>query len=149
MVDRDRVSKPLEAPRQILLQNESKLAVSSGYSQQPVAAPRTARPNPRSCTIVKPDQEGDAYANRMASVPEIAVANGRDYSNGLDLVRDFAGVPQGDVPMERWTPGARYYNGVTDRTAKGRVEEKLGEKIGELTSNGMVISGSFTQRGSR
>lgn len=66
------------------------------------------------CSIVKGNQ--DNYARLLEQLPDLAQQANIDLSNGVDAMRDFVSIPEGAV-MNKWTPGARYYNGRTDSNA--------------------------------
>ncbi len=87
--------------------------------------PMEIDPIPSVNVIVKPDAEaGDPYERFMAMVPDIAKAHGLDLANGFDAM-ELAGLPSG-VAVEDWQPTSRYYNGVTDQSAAGRLESAFG-----------------------
>ncbi len=114
-------------------------------NHQPVPMPIDAIPP--ACVIVKPDAEyGDVYERFMATVPDIAKAQGLDLSDGVDAM-ELAGLPSG-VSVEKWTPNSRYYNGVTDSTAPGRIDQAFARhKTGAAqvrSSNGMSNQGLLT-----
>lgn len=90
---------------------------------QPV--PQKVSPIPTQTVIVKPDAEyGDPYERLASTLPDIAEGAGIDMSDGVDAM-EYAGLPHG-VSVEQWTPTARYYNGVTDRNAHGRLDQVFG-----------------------
>jgi hypothetical protein len=79
----------------------------------PIASP--------TCLLVKP-HEGDKYAALLGELEELAP----DLSEGVDAMR-LAGVPSG-AEMKDWKPTTRYWNGVTDLTAGGRLEQHVGQR---------------------
>jgi hypothetical protein len=71
--------------------------------------------------VVKPDASApDSYANLMAAAPDLARAAGYEDPK-VDAMR-LAGRPE-KGEMRDWKPTTRYYNGVTDQSAQGRIEE--------------------------
>lgn len=87
-------------------------------------------PTPPTCQIVKVDTSmGDPYEQHMAAVPDIAKACGvkPPETNAMEM----AGAPPG-VSLEKWTPTARYYNGVSDLSAKDRAEGYVQRRDREL-----------------
>lgn len=114
-------------------------------AHQPV--PQRVSAIPTQTVIVKPDAEyGDPYERLAATLPDIAESAGIDMAEGVDAM-DYAGLPHG-VSVEKWTPNARYYNGVTDQSAPGRLEQVFGRhSVGApqvRSSNGMALNGSLT-----
>lgn len=86
--------------------------------------PGVFEPIAPTCQVMKVDTlHGDPYESFMASVPDMAKEAGIDLGQGEDATRK-AGAPLG-VSLEKWTPHARYYNGVSDMSNDGRLEQHL------------------------
>jgi hypothetical protein len=110
-----------------------------GTSHRPI---QRLDPVPPSCVLVKGGQPNwDAC---IASLPDLAKQAGVDLSGGVDAVNDFAGRPEGAV-MAHWTPNSRFYNGVTEATAKGHVDGHISAKGDSLQavrqSSAKVVKG--------
>lgn len=95
-----------------------------------------------SCSIVKGGQpEWDGVMSRFI---DLAAQAGRTEGMGIDATRDFVGVPE-FAAMSQWTDNARYYNGASDRTARGQVDAHLGTRYQETTSG--IRSSKGTPKG--
>lgn len=82
------------------------------------------------CMLVKVEQNGrDGYGDLLDALPDIAP---QDMSGGADAMR-MAGAPPG-VVLNKWTPTARYYNGVNDATAAGGIDGHVASRFGENRS---------------
>lgn len=111
---------------------QSILVAVPGYGVGGIKPVEFQAPPAQTCVIVKRDAEsGDIWARRMSQVPDLtAMGVVPDLSGGVDVARDYSGIPEfaamGSYQKEGWGPNSRYYNGVTDRTAKGSVNAGVG-----------------------
>lgn len=127
----------------------SYVQIAQGGIGQYAPAPENIDPIPPSNVIVKPDAEcGDRYEQLMASVPDIAKSHGIDMANGFDAM-ELAGLPAG-VSVEDWKPTTRYYNGVTDQSAPGRLETAFGRhQVSSAIRSSKGMQNHGTQQASR
>lgn len=101
-------------------------------------------PKPTNFIVKLDSQHGDPWEECLATIPDIAEAAGV-LEPEVDAM-DLAGLPAGVPLPEKWTHGAQYYNGVSDSTAKGRLDQafaKHGQSSGQVrTSEGMGYQGT-------
>lgn len=101
---------------------------------QVIVHPLQVGPTPRAApstrnVLVAPGGR-DRYGELLAQLPAIDVP---DLSGGVDAMK-LAGRPE-MAAMNKWTPSARYYNGVTDSTAPNAVDGHLGARYSETTGS--------------
>lgn len=100
------------------------------HPRHQIAPPRTSTVrNEPSCMLV---QEGnyDGYDHLLRQLPDLTAAGVvPDMSDGQNALRMVARPDQG--VMSKWQPTSVYYNKETDLSAKGRVDERLGQRYSE------------------